>query len=342
MLILRADANSRIGTGHLMRCLALAQSWRANGGEATFVTNCESVALRERLKIEGFVVVEIENPYTREADWLRAREISQNFSQAWCVVDGYHFDAKFHGLIRASGGRVLVVDDTAHLPFYDADTILNQNINAAELQYNCPPDTRLMLGTKYALLRSEFFAWQDWKRETPEVARKFLITMGGGDFHNQTLKVIRALGNLKIENLKARTVLGANYSHLPELERVVGESPVHIELIKSAENMGELMKWADVAVSAAGSTCWELAFMQVPSVLIVTAENQISLAAGLSKAAFALNLGWFEQVSQSALTVSLSAVSFDRQRRQKMSETGREIVDGRGAARTVKALRENA
>ncbi len=102
------------------------------------------------------------------------------------------------------------------------------------------------------------------------------------------------------------------------------------------------MKWADVAVSAAGSTCWELAFMQVPSVLIVTAENQISLAAGLSKAAFALNLGWFEQVSQSALTVSLSAVSFDRQRRQKMSETGREIVDGRGAARTVKALRENA
>ena len=340
-LIIRADANSRIGTGHLMRSLALAQSWQANGGKVTFITNCESAELRERFKNEGFAVVEIEKSYPHSSDIAATQKVLANHSSAWCVIDGYHFDAAFHGQIRQSGNRVLVVDDTAHLPFYDADAILNQNINAAGLIYNCPKDTILFSGTGYALLRSEFLTWKDWKRNIPVVARKILITMGGSDFHNQTLKAIRAVEQLEIENLAVKAVVGANNSHFAELRQIVKHSHAAVELIKNAENIPELMVWADAAISAAGSTCWEMAFLRLPSVLLVTAENQTGIAEGLDKKGFAENLGWFEEISETNLAQSLRKILLDKARRGVMCETGRDIIDGQGASRVVEFLSKN-
>lgn len=340
-LIIRADANAEIGTGHLMRCFALAQSWKAAGGKVVFITNCKSSNLIERLKNENFEVVEIENSYPHLADWLATQAVLKNYPKAWCAVDGYHFDAKFHGLIRRNGNRVLVVDDTAHLDFYDADAILNQNINADELNYNCPPETQLLLGTQYVMLRQEFLARRDWQREIPEIARKILITMGGGDFHNQTLKAIRAVEQLKVENLQVKAIIGASNPHFAGLQKAVENSSVHIELIVGAENMSELMAWADICVSAAGSTCWETAFMHLPSVLIVTAENQTGIADGLDNRNFAVNLGWFEQVSETDLSKNSSEILLDKKRRREMSEAGREIVNGSGVARLVEFLSEN-
>src|SRR2546430_2802316 len=147
-IVIRADAGNQIGSGHLMRCLALAQRWKTSGGTVVFVTNCDSPTLRQRLDTEGFQVVRVEYSYPHEADWITTRDVLQRFPRAWCVVDGYNFDVKFHRAIRESDHRVLVVDDMAHLAFYDADAILNQNINAGDMNYNCAPDTRLLLGTR--------------------------------------------------------------------------------------------------------------------------------------------------------------------------------------------------
>lgn len=337
-LIFRVDAGAAIGSGHLMRCLALAQSWKARGGKVVFITNCREKPLIKRLKGENFTVFEIENSYPHPADLKATREILKNYPQAWCVIDGYHFDAKFQREIRKNGNRALVVDDIAHLPFYDADAILNQNINAADLRYNCPPQTKMLLGTCYALLRREFTEWQTGEREIPETARKILITMGGSDAQNQTLKVLRAVERLEIDNLNVKAVVGISNPHLNELQRAAKISSIRVELIHNAENMPELMAWAESAISAAGSTCWELAFMGLPCVLIVLADNQAGIAAGLNEAGFADNLGWFEEVSENSLAVKLREFLSDSLLRRKMSERGRQIVDGKGAARVIKQL----
>ena len=339
-LIIRADANARIGSGHLMRCLALAQAWKLKGGSVVFVTDCDSEALRGRLKNEGFTVIEIENPFPDELDLKTTLDVLRKHPQAWCIVDGYNFDSEFHGAIRRENS-LLTIDDTAHLPFYDADAILNQNINAEELNYRTK-DARLFLGTRYALLRNEFLAWQKLNRQNPETARKILITMGGGDSHNQTLKALRAISRLKIRNLDIKAVIGASNPHFEALRNEAANSPAEIELIKSAENMAELMAWADACVSAAGSTCWELAFMKLPSVLLILADNQIGLAEGLGKAGFAENAGWFEGVSENDLAEKLEAILISSARRNQMSAMGRRIVDGRGAARIVESLQEKA
>lgn len=338
-LIIRADANAKIGSGHIMRMFALAQSWQMQEGNIVFVTNCESIALIEKLKNEGFEIVELDESFPDAKDFETTKEVLDKFPNSWCVVDGYNFDNDYYGLIRQNDNRVLVIDDTVRLPFYDADAILNQNINAEKLDYQCPPETKILFGTKFSMLRQEFLKWQNFQKETVENANKILITMGGSDFHNQTLKAIRAIENIEIDNLKIHAVVGSSNPYLTDLEKRVKSSHINIELIRNAQNMSELMAWADLAISAAGSTCWELCYMQVPSVLIVTADNQNGIANGLGESGFAENLGWFEDVFIEDLSSKLNDILSDKNKRKQMSEIGRKVIDGLGTNRIIDILR---
>lgn len=321
-----------------MRCLALAQGWQTQGGKVVFITHCESEVLHRRLSYQGVEVVRLEHSYPHSSDPETTRRLLREVPTAIVVIDGYHFDSEYHGILQQDIQKLLVIDDTAHLPFYDADVILNQNIYAADLSYNCPGETRLLLGARYALLRDEFLAWQNWERSIPIVARKILVTMGGSDQHNQTLKVVRALQHLEIEDLSVRAVIGASNPHLQTVQTFVNDSSVKIELIHNATNMAELMAWADIAVSAAGSTCWELAYMGLPSVLIVLADNQTGIAEGLDRTGFSYNSGWFEQVTDQAIAEMLSELLTDVALRRSIYKCGRELVDGKGAERVIHEL----
>jgi len=337
-LIVRADASARVGAGHLMRCLALAQAWKANGGQTTFVSACDSDALRQRLTDEGFQVVTLERSHPDPDDWEHTSQVLATYPGAWVVLDGYHFDSAYQLRIKEAGLPLLVIDDMAHLEHYYAGIVLNQNINAEQLPYSCEPYTCLLLGTRYVLLRSEFRAWRGWQREIPEIARKVLVTLGGGDPDNVTLKVITALGQVDVDGLEAVVVVGASNPHLRELESAARSSKSVVRLVHNTTNMPELMVWADVAVSAGGSTCWELAFMGLPTMVLELAENQQGIAAGLDKAGVALNLGWHTKVSIAQIANRLSRLLKDCSLRLQMSQQGRILVDGMGSDKVVESL----
>ena len=337
-LLIRVDANAQMGTGHVMRCLALAQSWKERGGQATFITACESEGLRRRLSDEGFQVIMLEQSYPDPADWEVTSEVLAAHSDAWVVLDGYHFDPAYQRQIKGAGHRLLVIDDMAHLDHYYADVVLNQNINAERLRYFCESYTYLLLGTRYVLLRSEFLAWRGWQREIPDVARNVLVTLGGGDPDNQTLKVIGALQRVDVDGLEAVVVVGATNPHFRGLQSAARNSQFAIRLVQNVINMPELMAWADVAVLAGGSTCWEMAFMGLPTVVLVLAENQQGIAAGLGKVGVVLNLGWYTEASIAQVANTLVGLLKDRGLRQQMSQRGRELVDGVGSERVVEFL----
>jgi len=339
-LLIRADANVRMGTGHLMRCLALAQGWQAQGGQVTFITVCESEGLLRRLSDEGFQVITLERAYPDPADWEITSDALAAHPDAWVVLDGYHFDPAYQHQIREAGHRLLAIDDMAHLDHYYADVVLNQNINAERLCYSCESYTRLLLGTRYVLLRSEFLAWRGWQREIPTVARKVLVTLGGGDPDNQTLKVIRALQQVDVDGLEAVVVVGASNPHFRELQSVICDSPFPIRLVRNVTDMPKLMAWADVAVSAGGSTCWEMAFMGLPILILVTAGNQRAVAAGLHEGGFSLSLGWWEQVHEQEIAKLLVSLVKDVTKRTKMSQLGRQLVNGQGSERTLAVMEE--
>ena len=337
-LLIRADANARMGTGHLMRCLALAQGWKSQGGQVTFVTACKSDSLRQRLLDGGFEVVALRRSYPDAIDWDRTQQALAAHPDAWMVLDGYHFTPAYQRRVKEAGHPLLVIDDMAHLDYYYADVVLNQNINAGELHYACEPYTRLLLCTRYALLRSEFQACQTWRRQVPAIARRVLVTLGGGDPDNQTLKVIQALQRMAVDDLEVTVIVGVSNPHFHTLQAAAHDLPCTVHLRQNVQNMPEMMAWADVAVSAGGSTCWELAFMELPNVILVVAENQRGIAAGLDKAGAALNLGWYTEVTSGQMAGALLALLSDYDLRLRMSRLGRELVDGLGIQRVIKVL----
>jgi RimJ/RimL family protein N-acetyltransferase len=207
---------------------------------------------------------------------------------------------------------VLVVDDFGHAGHYAADLVLNQNLHAAAALYrDRASDTRLLLGTRFALLRREFRAWHGGKREVPELARKVLVTLGGSDPDGVTLTAIEALDRIRWPGLEVVVLLGGGTSRLAELEAAAGRAAGTIRLRRNVTDMPELMAWADVAVAAGGTTTWERALLGLPSLVVVLAENQKDLAEASERVGIGWNLGPHQGLSASTLAGALRRLLAD-------------------------------
>jgi len=349
ILIVRCDASSEIGTGHIMRMLALAQAWQdmhANGGEraahnengdkphVVFICARLPKGLMQQLQVEGFKVILINaTPGSSEDFQQTLKAISRyrlkNLPHAqttWVVIDGYAFDVTYHCAIRSAGFKLLVVDDCNHLPAYECDILLNQNLGAAEYAYHINPDAKLLLGPRYCLFRREFRIVKqknpqtrklhdkqliaiidgpcetDWKNQNQRShafkknngtsctnGPNILVTMGGADRHNVTLKIIEALNKSKIKGLNVKILAGTANQNIERLKMAITSFPFHVEgkvppmqgeaqinyqLINHTQNMPDLIRWADVAICAGGSTCWEFCLLNVPMILVALADNQ--------------------------------------------------------------------
>jgi UDP-2,4-diacetamido-2,4,6-trideoxy-beta-L-altropyranose hydrolase len=338
-LIIRADATSESGTGHVIRCLALAQVWRAQGGKVVFISHCESEALRQRIRAEGIDLHALVKSYPDSFDWNFTQDILDQIksgapkSHPWLTVDGYHFDAAYQEGVKGAGYNLLWIDDYGQAEHYYADLVLNQNISAAASWYaHREPYTRLLMGPRYALLRREFERWQGWQRQIPARAGKVLVTLGGADQNNVTLKVIQALSRVNIPDLKARIVVGPANPHLASVKKAIAND-ARLHLFTNLDDMSSLMAWADISISAGGSTCWELAFMGLPFLIIVTANNQRANAEALARQGIGLNLGWQQDLSVEKVSSQVRSLMIDSGWRSLMARKGKQLVDGHGGWR---------
>ena len=337
--VVRADASVAIGTGHVMRCLALAQAWQDAGGRVVFATNDLSPAIEQLLRSEHVEIVRFNSPPGSAQDASQLEELSRAHHADWVVVDGYQFDAEYQRKVKDAGLKLLLVDDNGHATHYFADLVLNQNAHACQdLCQSRTPQTRLLLGPRFALLRREFQAWRQWKREMVPVARKVLVTMGGSDPENVTAIVIRALQLASVESLEAKIVVGAGNPHIESLERATKLSETNVSLLKNVTNMPELMAWADVAISGAGSTCWEMCLLGLPAMLIDLAENQRPVAEELDRTGVALHLRSVGDVIPEKIATKLRWLLGSVEIRTALSVQARELVDGKGAERVVSAM----
>lgn len=338
-LVIRADADQRMGTGHVMRCLALAQACQDRGGRPIFVMAGGAPALKTRLTAEGMEVVHLASSPGTAADAGEVAQLALAAPAAWVVVDGYHFAAAYQRQLKEAGLRLLAIDDYGHAGQYYADIIVNQNVAAGEELYpRRSSGTRLLLGPAYALLRREFRQWRDWPRQIPQVAGKVLVTLGGSDPANATLKVIQALLKVELEGLEAMVVIGGANPHRQELKTWARDAAPVIRLESNVEDMPRWLAWADAAIAAAGSTAWELAFMGLPSLLLVLAENQRPNGEHLQVMGVARHLGRQQDVGSDAIAGALTQLLLSAETRAQMARRGRELVDGEGARRVLRHL----
>lgn len=325
-----------------MRCLALGQAWQEAGGRVTFFKVAELPVLEKRLVKEGMSVRHLQAEPGSELDAHETTQVARELGATWVVVDGYCFDRDFYKAIKNAGLRLCILDDLGGPAEYVADIIINQNIHAKDDLYGHRASySRLLLGTQYALLRKEFTRLRGWVRDIADKASKVLVTMGGSDPENATLKVLQGIVRTGMRGLDIRVVVGAGNSLVNELRAVASMANNSIRIEGNVEDMAELMMWADVAVSAGGSTCWELAFMGLPCAILVLSKDQEEIAAHMQKQGAGVNLGWHGNAGGHEIAQALEGLIGDGPRRKTMSACGRRLVDGLGAQRVVENLVES-
>lgn len=273
LIVIRADATPSIGTGHVMRCLALAQAWERVGNRTVFVGHITVPWVRERLRKEGFSVTYLEGDVASEQDASILLDEISDYDASWVVLDGYHFSLECQKAVKNAGYQLMVIDDYNHLPEYCCDILLNQNSNAPTLQYSGDIGIRLF-GSDYVLLRQDIISATHLAKErTPSpMITNILLTLGGGDESHTFDQLKQAINSAQMKGRTVRVITGS--VAVEKWNDLLADSPATVEIVKQPHDMSRHMLWADLCITAGGSTCWELSALKIPFVIFADAENQ--------------------------------------------------------------------
>ena len=314
MIAIRVDASTQIGSGHLMRCLALASQLRAGGAQVCFICRehpghlCNTITDEwkfpvHRLPCDADWKVAKDGSITHAAwlgaDWEDdAREtvaaIASRFGRAdWLVVDHYALDAQWESALKQSYRQLMVIDDLADRN-HDCDILLDQNFYLDQCRrYDglLPPRAQLLLGPRYAVLRTEFLQAQQSLRTRDGTIRKILMYFGSSDISNETAKAMRAIRAIGRPDIAVDVVIGPTNAHRSQLEKLAACFP-SLRLYFGAD-MARLIGDADLGIGAGGATTWERCLLGLPTLTVVVATNQLetTLAVASLGALWYLGLG---------------------------------------------------
>ena len=336
MLYIRVDGNADIGTGHMMRCLSIAQAAKQQGRLCTFiVADHEMTWLLEQRDFPYICLDSVWNDLDQETD--KMEELIRWEHIRLLLVDSYFVTPDYlRRLNRVT--HVAYMDDLDQF-HYPCSTLINYNIYAHDWDYPSRyPGTRLLLGPQYAPLRREF--QNSPLRCVQKDVRFVLVTTGGSDPLNVAGQFAeRAVQRPLFSAVTFHIVVGRFNPHLPMLERLAAACS-HIKLHCNIQHMSELMYACDAAVSAAGTTLYELCACGVPTVVYALADNQLSGAAAAAGRGLVLYAGDVRENSAFAevLCDKLAGLMNDYPLRKRMTEEMRHTVDGNGAMRLTDAL----
>lgn len=288
LLLVRADAGPTIGTGHVLRCLALAQAWRDAGGEVVLAAAELPEPLAARWRAESARVVRIYARRGSVSDAAATRRIAAVEGAAWVVVDGYEFVSDYLAHLREIGSPLAMLDDMVHLERYPVDLLLNQNLSAAEASYRgrVADGTRLLLGPRFSLLRREFRTAAAAPRRRAQPPRRVLVMFGGADPENFTGRILENLARSADAERDVVVLAGSANPHVAGLRAQAAGLPFRCEVRVGVDNVAAVMAWADAAISAGGSTVWELAASRLPALIGVTGADQVAGSAALAAVSF--------------------------------------------------------
>lgn len=280
-----------MGTGHVMRCLALAQAARREGFDVHMICRLGVDWLRDRLAREDIPLHILSDtpPAAEDSAILLEQLQGEGFplpgevdTPIWVVLDGYHFDAACQQAVMRAGYRLLVIDDYAHLPEYHCDVLLNQNIRAEQLTYH-GSIRRKLLGLDYVLLRQEFWDAREkaLQRVRPAQPQNILVTLGGGNFIEHLEKIATVMTLPELTGRTVRVIKGD--MDAARIRAAFAHCPGQLEILPRVDDMPSLLLDTDLCITAGGSTCWELCCLGVPFLVVEVAQNQHNIAIYLQK-----------------------------------------------------------
>ena len=342
-ILFRADADQKTGTGHVMRCLALAQALRDRDVPVFFIVTKEFPDIAPRLLREGITIIPIGAEPGSPEDAELTCAAAEKTRASWIVIDGYCFSENYRQQIKNAGYCLMCIDDGGLLRHYHADIILNQNLYAKRRMYkDTAPGTQLLLGGRYALLRREFPAARDRKRRIRKKAGRVLVTLGGSDPDNYTGDIIRALMQCGACSCDVRVIAGGCNPHVHELEALVKHAGTNIVLLHNVDDMVQEYLWADIAICGGGTTTLELACLGIPMITVVISDNQEPVCEFLEKAGAAINMGSGKHHLEERIQEALQKLMASGHAVAELSHHSKKLVDGMGSNRVAQFLAEDS
>jgi len=359
-IIFRTDASLQIGSGHVMRCLTLAEALQDSGADVQFVCRKYAGNLNDMVRNKGFVIHELSvsenlkpcgisdndagNEYanwlgvSQEQDALETINVFQKNKPDWLIVDNYALDTIWETRLRPYVHKIMVIDDLADRK-HDCDLLLDQNwfedknSRYEGLVLTCCTQ---LLGPEYALLRPEFAEARKKLKPHYGDVKNIFVFFGGSDLHNLTAMTLRALSLPELDHLHVDVVIGENNPHRDEIQQLT-ESQNLTHLHVQVDDMVSIMVKADLAVASGGVNTWERMCLDLFSMVITTANNQIPTIENLNAHRHVKFLGDHKKVNQSSISAHINEYVYN------MSEIQRNkmLIDGLGTNRVSKLLSNN-
>lgn len=361
-IVIRTDASVEIGTGHVMRCLALADALRSKGAIISFICRELHGSLCDFLAARGYVVHRLaglnsankgsifqKTPHSHwlSVNWNADAEqteaiLAKEKDVEWLIVDHYALDSEWESRMRQYAHKIMVIDDLADRP-HACDLLLDQNLYLdLESRYDglIPIHCQKLLGPKFVLLRPEFLEARKNLRIRYGIVKRILIFFGGVDPTNETLKTMEAIQLLNRPDIAVDVVVGTANPHKERIKQLCAALP-YVTFHCQVNDIAQLMVNADLSIGGGGTATWERCCVGLPSLVVTIADNQRDVAKNLFKVGIIINLGWYEKVKKEDIRSALENLLDMPDIVQQMRVKGMQLVDGYGTNRVVEELIKN-
>lgn len=364
--LIRADASFDIGSGHIMRCLTLANALKKEAHQVHFICRNLPGNLIDTIQKAGFdctvlatnTIDKLQNNTEKfqlaHADWLPVSQqqditdckaIIRQLKPDWIIVDHYALSKPWQKQAKLYFScKIMVIDDLADR-LHDADLLLDQNLGRSEVDYQklLPSHCQMLLGPRYALLRPEFRQWRTYSlhRRSSHTYQhnNILVNFGGVDKSNHTLTILKILTEVYsdlIPPFSVTVVMGTTAPHIERIKNYAEQAPYPCRILVNIQNIAEVMSHADLAIGAAGSTSWERCCLGLPTLVLVLAENQNEIALQLQNKGVAIYL-YGDKINGSYFKKLINANQHNIVW-QSMGKKASRLVDGLGAYRVVHTI----
>jgi UDP-2,4-diacetamido-2,4,6-trideoxy-beta-L-altropyranose hydrolase len=339
--IFRADASYLRGSGHVMRCLTLADALREKNIQSGFICRVEEGHLIRQITDAGFGVLslpEFVRHWEEELPYCAA--YLQSSDHPSLIVDHYDLDARWQKSLQPLVDQMIIIDDLANRP-HVADILIDQNPFSPQKNYQklVPPACEILQGPAYALLRPQFKQSKimSLARRQYDRPKKILISMGGANLGDVTERILQTLHHCSLpDGCEILVVLGSQTQSADRVKSLAVGLRCTVRVLHDVQSMAELMAEADLAIGAAGVTALERCCMGLPSLLVALADNQVPGGIALNEIGAARLLGSVEDIEKN-LPEALQLL-FQPEQLQQMSQKSFDLVDGEGISRVIEKI----
>ena len=348
VIVIRADASQTIGGGHIMRCLTLAAALQERA-RIIFLSNTLPVVLAERIRQAGHGHIVLDETHIGDGEVSAEAAVGALKEQGISlvdvlIVDHYRLSAPWMERMRAIAGHIVVIDELADRSL-DCDALVapSLGLEAFESAYRqcVPSGCRLMLGVRYSFVASAFRVLRDKALERRSACwplSRILISTGFSDVGGAAVIAARALAG---SSWQVAVAIGSAAASIPALQSLARRTK-NIVLLQDCDDMAEEMLKADIMIGAPGTTSWERATLALPSLLVITADNQRDIARALDAAGAAKILGEATDLKAECVLSGLARLSGCRNFYHAMSTAASTLCDGYGAERVADMVLELA